>query len=93
MSRQDNQADLNKLKTFYDPHPGFAGAFFSIPTAVREVAEELNRKTMTLGEALAKVRAVTAGKVEIVKKHNYISLEVTTDSWRSYYRVIRYRQP
>ena len=82
--------DLDKLKTFYDPHPGFAGAFLPIPTAVRKVAEELNGKTMTLAKALAKIRAVTTGKVELVEDYNYISLDVTTGSSRSYYRVIRY---
>ena len=91
MSKQDNQVGLNELKTFYDPHPGFAGAFLPIPTAVRKVAEELNGKTMTLGEALAKIRAVTAGKVELVEEYNYISLDTTTGCCRNYYRVIRYR--
>ncbi len=63
MPEQNNPADLNELKIFYDPHPGLAGALCPIPFQVKKVAEGLNGKIMTLGEALAKIRAVTKGKV------------------------------
>ncbi|MDO8496558.1 MAG: hypothetical protein Q7S43_03900 [bacterium] len=91
MSQEAKRTDLKKLRTFYDPHPGFAGAFLPIPTAVRKVAEELNGKTMTLSEALAKIRSVTEGKVELVEEYNYISLDITTYCCRNHYRVIKYR--
>ena len=64
---------FDQKKFFFDPHPGFAGAVIPIPAAVKKVADELNNKTMTLKEAIAKIRAVTGGKVTIVKKYNFIT--------------------
>lgn len=91
MSGQTNPVNLNELKTFYDPHPGLMGALFPIPAEVKKVAYELSGKTMVLGKALTKIRAVTNGKVELVPRYNFISLDIIISGFRNYYRVIRYR--
>ena len=40
--------DSDQLKTFYDPHPVFAGAAKPIPIAVKRVADELAGEKMPL---------------------------------------------
>ncbi len=91
MSKQSNKETLNKRKTFYDPHPGLMGAISPIPADVKRVAKELDGKTMTLSRALAKIREVTNGKVELVPKYEYISLDIVINGLRNFYRVIRYK--
>ena len=58
--------NLDEVKTFYDPHPGFAGAAIPIPPAVKKVADELNGKTLPLREAMNRIRRVTKGELKIV---------------------------
>jgi hypothetical protein len=83
---------LDQVKTFFDPHPGFAGAIIPIPEEVRRVANELDGKSMTLGEAIALIQAVTKGTVSVVKKYNFISLEIIEKSGvRHMFRVIRFK--
>ncbi len=79
----------NGLKTFYDPHPGIAGALFPIPGAVQRVAEKLNGKKLPLKEALTRIKKVTRGKVEVVqgKERNFIYLDLGCNA----YRVICFR--
>lgn len=83
-------ANLDEIKTFYDPHPGFGGAIISMPAAVKKVADELNGKKISLREAIAKIQATTDGTIAI---HNgFISLKIyesngTTHAWR----VIRFK--
>lgn len=84
--------NLNTVKTFFDPHPGFAGAIIPIPTAVKKVADELNGKSMPLGEAVNKIQAVTNGEVEIVEKYNFIALKLReTNGIKHCFRVIKFR--
>ena len=40
------------MKTFYDPHPGFAGAAIKIPDVVRLVANAMNGKEMEVADAV-----------------------------------------
>ncbi len=91
MSKCDSSIDLDELKTFYDPHPGLRGAVLPIPLEVKKVAGRLNGKTLSLREALSKIREVTTGKVEVVGGCDYISLDITTDHLRNFYCVIRYK--
>ena len=83
--------DLDAVKTFYDPHPGLAGALIPIPASVKEVANELDGRRMSLRKAVAKIQAVTTGSVEVVKKHNFISLNLTDGDLGHQFRVIRFR--
>jgi hypothetical protein len=84
--------DLDTTKTFFDPHPGFAGAMIPIPEAVRMVANELDGKSITLREAVARIQAVTKGKVSIANNDDFISLEITeANGTRHGFRVIRFK--
>lgn len=81
------------MPTFFDPHPGFAGAAISIPREVKAVADGLNGKRMSLRRAVNKIKAVTRGKVEAVSdpRHNFIGLTVRSGVLIHFFRVIRYR--
>ncbi len=97
-SRKENdlskETHLDEVKTFYDPHPGFAGAAIPIPGPVKAVADQLDGKTMTLREAIAALQAATRGKVYAVPEHSYIALHLGDDTGRyaqHLFRVIKYR--
>lgn len=84
--------NLDEIKTFYDPHPGFGGAMIPMPSAVKKVADELNGKTMALREAIAKLQAVTEGTVMIKEGCAWISFEICTpDNCKHFWRVIRFK--
>jgi len=82
--------DLDKPRTFFNPHPGFAGAAIPIPTAVRKVAEGLDGQTISLREAIARISAVTSGRVEPVPQYDYIGLWLETGTATHLFRVICY---
>ncbi len=83
---------LDQEKTFFDPHPGLAGALIPIPEKVRKIANELDGKSMSLREAIALIQAVTKGAVSVAKKFDFISLEITEKSGvRHMFRVIRFK--
>ena len=87
-----NDTDLDAVKTFYDPHPGFAGASIPIPGPVKKAAEALDGKTMSLRDAIALIQAATGGRVEDVPKHGYIALRLgRAGSTEHLFRVIKYR--
>lgn len=72
----DKVIDLNAVKTFFDPNPAkrFCGAEVPIPAAVKKVADELNGKTMSLADAVAKIQSATQGKGEVVILEDCIAL-------------------
>lgn len=85
--------DLDAVKTFFDPHPGLAGAIIPIPSTVKRVANELNGSKTSLRDAIKKIKAVTTGKVDIYK--NCITLETRCTTpfglATNYFRVIRFK--
>lgn len=87
--------DLNAVKTFFDPHPGFAGAAIPIPKEVRKVANNLDGKSMTLFEAVKQIQAVTTGTVSVAEHYDFIALEIFDASGaqypRHYFRVIKFK--
>ena len=84
--------NLDAVKTFFNPHPGFTGAMIPIPESVRKVANELDGKSMTLREAVARIQAITKGKVNIANNYDFISLEITeANGTRHAFRVIRFK--
>lgn len=83
--------NLDAIKTFFDPHPGFAGAMIPIPEAVRKVANELSEKTMSLRDAIAKIQAVTEGIVSIAENYDFISLKLDSNGMCHRFRVIRFK--
>lgn len=100
MSNTGKKINLGAVKTFFDPNPGlkFCGAAASMPAVVKKAADELDGKTMSLSEAVAKIQAATKGAGEIKVLDDCImlfsqstadaaSLKVPLHCWR----VIRYR--
>lgn len=85
--------DLDAMKIFFDPHPGFLGATVPIPGAVKKVADELNSTTASLRDATAKIKAVTKGNVEVYK--DCITLKINGKNQFGYvthfFRVIRFK--
>jgi hypothetical protein len=63
-------ANFDAVKTFFDPHSGFAETTIPIPSAVKKVAYELDGKQMVLREAVAKIRAVTRVMGVVLVKNN-----------------------
>lgn len=82
--------NLDEVKTFFDPHPGFAGAAIPIPSAIKKAANQLNGKSMSLRKAVIKLQAVTGGKVSV--NDGWIALELREpDDIRHMFRVIRFK--
>jgi len=85
--------------TFYDPHPGFAGAAIPIPDAVKRVADALDRQTLPLADGVQRIQAVTHGRVEAMPSLQYIGLWISASSspcgqryLGHFFRVIRFRE-
>ena len=81
---------------FYDPHPGLAGALVPLPTAMQNVAYELDGKRMTVREALEIAGSEAkklGGTVDVVFGHRMITFEYSTGSFAHGYRLIRFKYP
>ena len=89
----DSEAqDLGKNYTFFDPHPGFLGAAIPIPPAIKAVADAMNGQTMTLNDALIKLRAPGIGTIRVVAQYKYVGLWLGRPGTTEHlFRVIRYR--
>ena len=87
----NKEVNLDEVKTFYDPHPGLAGAMVRIPEKVRQVAQELDGQPLSLREAVNKIRAVTNGEVSVVPEYKYIRLLIRAGGLYHSYRVIQYK--
>lgn len=85
--------DLDEVRSFYDPHPGFAGAAIPIPGPIKTVADALDGRKMSLREALARLREVGVGDVQVVAQYSYIGLRIggTGRHAEHFFRVIRFR--
>lgn len=85
--------DLDAVRTFYDPHPGFAGAAIPIPKEVKKVADDLNGKKLSVREALEKLRAATNGELRVVTMDiNFIILRIKTHDGATHgFRVICFK--
>lgn len=82
--------DTSKEVRLYDPHPGLAGALIPIPEPVRLVANGLNGKTMTLKEAVEKIKSVTDGRVYPSEEHSFIALRLHKGGVEHMFRVLRF---
>ena len=82
--------------TFYEPHPGIAGAMAPLPKPMRKAAEELNGQTMSLEGAMDNLQPIAAklgGAVRIVKcgEQNIINFSITDGNLEHFYSVIKYK--
>ena len=91
------------MKTFYDPHPGRAGAAIKLPDVVRLVAKGLDGKEMEVAEAV-RILQDTAntlvsdgsfGDAQVADHGDYIGLMLTEGDEYAYpkhsFRLIRYK--
>jgi len=87
------KVDLDAPRTFFDPHPGFAGAAIPIPGPVKKAADALDGQTLSLREAVARLRAAGIGSIEVVPEFGYIGLCLKGGGRGAehYFRVISYR--
>lgn len=86
------KVDMDAPRTFFDPHPGFAGAAIPIPGLVRAIAQDLDGETLSLREAVTRLRTAGIGTVEVVEQHQYIGLRLGGGgNPEHFFRVIRYR--
>jgi hypothetical protein len=85
------------LRSFYDPHIGFAGATAPLPAPIKVVADALDGARMSLKGAVKILETVASGlggEVRIKPDHGMLTL-----TWSSkangdpihHWRVIRYR--
>lgn len=93
------------MKTFYDPHPGFAGAAIRLPDVVRLVANGMVGKEMEVEKAIgilqdAANNLVADGTFNMAEvtdhpDHAYIGLMLSEGDEGTYpkhsFRVIRYK--
>lgn len=91
--KRNKEVNLDEVKTFYGPHPGFAGAAIPIPEAVKKVADALNGKKLSVRKAIQKIRKVTNGNLRVVIMDiSFIMLEIKTeDGARHGFRVICFK--
>ncbi len=88
---------MSKKVYFYDPHPGFRGALVPLPYSIKEIADEINGKTLDLEEVIEKMELTAFsfnGEVTAVsdKKPKFIKLVFTRGSYKHCFCVIRYRE-
>lgn len=93
---------MAKLETkimLYDPHPGFGGALTPLPKPMKDLADRLDLHTMTLAEAIWKIKPVASElggtiSVEFLEKDGwgFIAFELPEGNGTNYWRLIRYTQ-
>ena len=93
MSDSSEHLDLDSPRTFYNPHPGFAGAAIPIPVAIRRIAEDLDGQTLSLRKAIHRLEKAEIGEISVVAELNFIKLLLDGDKkYRCHiFRVICYR--
>jgi len=86
----EKETDLESVKIFYEPHPGMLGAVYPIPGPVQKVAHELDGKTLTLREAVEKIKAVTSGEVKVRKDCILLHIGIQ-GGVENMWRVVRFK--
>jgi len=81
--------DFAKAKTFFGAHGGWGGPIIPLPVPVKRTIDEIEDKSMPLGEAVARIRAVTDGVIEVLEKG--ILLRLITPAHIHTFWLIQYR--
>jgi len=66
---------LDERKTFYDPCPGSSQTTRLLPATLKQVANDLNGKELTVLEALEKLKAAANGGIKMRHRCHKISVE------------------
>ncbi len=87
---------MTRTVHLFDPHPGFAGAAVPLPKVMKEAADKLDGKSMSLDKAVEDLTGIAeqiGGTIEIVDRFNFIKFEM--EAKPPYichtYRLIRYK--
>ena len=56
--------DNSDVVTFYDPHPGHAGAAIALPPTVLKIVKHLDKKKLPLQEALSVIQQAAQSLVD-----------------------------
>ena len=85
--------DMDAPRTFFDPHPGFAGAAIPIPARIKSVADLLSGKTMSLKDAVTLLKAVHIGSISVIAEGSWIKLHLKGSGRHAehVFRVIKFR--
>lgn len=91
-----NQKTLCQKITLYDPHPGFGGPPRPLPEPMKDLADRLDLQTMTLAEAIWKIKPVASELGGSLSTHlvtgntGYIGFELPEGPGFHFWRLIRY---
>ncbi|MBN2052044.1 hypothetical protein JW756_00915 [Candidatus Woesearchaeota archaeon] len=79
----------------YNPHPGIGGALLPLPKPMKDIADKLNRKSMSLDKAIEMISQVAkkvGGQVAVVEEHKYIRFQIKEpNNYVHVYRLICYK--
>jgi len=85
---------MGKKWRFYDSHSGFAGAIVPLPKSMKDLADFLNGKEMSLKDAVEMIKPEADklnGTVSLINEERFIRFEFG-DSLKHSYRLIRYKE-
>lgn len=90
---------LAQTVELFDPHPGVSGALIPFPEPARLKGEELNGKTMLLGEAVDAFKEVFGESenvdIKVHQEYEFISVYINAGLSHPYmqhsFRAIRYK--
>lgn len=85
----------NEPKHFYDPHPGIGGAAVPLPLPLKDAADGLAGKVMTVARAIEILKAVApTADIDDVAKYGFLMLKFRFGNGGMHaWRIIRYRAP
>lgn len=99
MVERMSQKTLCQKITLYDPHPGFGCPLRPLPKPMKNLADRLDLQTMTLAEAIWKIKPVAselggAVSVEFLEEDGwgFIAFEQQEGIGTNYWRLIKYSQ-
>lgn len=83
----------NQKVRFYEPHDGKPGGpLVPLPNHVRNAANALDGKIMTLKEGLEKIQSEVQGELRVVERYQCISYKYKSGPFKHMYRLIKYEE-
>ena len=74
---------------FYEPHRGFSGAVIPLPHRMKDLADSINGRRLSLSGAVLEFQAITDGIIR--SRNGMITLELKRGHMIHHWGVIRYR--
>jgi len=85
---------MEKKFTFYDSHPGLAGATARLPEPMKKAVDELNGKTASLDEIMSKLQPIAKeleGELIADEEEKYITFTIHREKLIHSYKLISYK--